>query len=309
VDYRQPVYDIDDSGRSIGRATPAGITGNGTARSSCFTCQRRVALHEQMLGCRNDREEIKRTRIHAVSAGCTEIGIDLRETLPVHGNCVERTGDLAVAQSKTAPGTCPTAAVDNDRALAGRDAFVSGEIRDQALSSCTLEACHALLVTAHVYTQESGDLDEGFCGADRAFSGRDLAFDEAAGEGLASRLAARSTVISGQQGFNFLKPRILFDPEEMIRRSQNGSEDHAQPGHDNCSRNHRFHVDLLQAFLLKGFRSFHEFRRCSRISGTGLTGVDATRGTGFRRPYQFSESALRRVRYVRLTVIVVLEHS
>ena len=229
---RQAVHDLDGVPRSVGGAAAAGVARRAAAAQRRLAFERRVALDEDLLGLRNQHEEIQRTHLDAVAAGGAGLRVHRGQGVVVHVEGVEGADSLAVAQAEAAPGAAEAAAIDHGRRVAGAHALVPGEGAHVAETAGALEPGDALLLGSHSDAEKRSDLLEGARVGHRALARRRLGGEELPGEGRAAGLAAGTAVVPRQHLFHHLEPRVLLHPEEAVRHREQTGEEEPQPGHD-----------------------------------------------------------------------------
>jgi hypothetical protein len=231
-DHRKPGDHLHRAFRRVGDATTAGVAGDPAKAARQFTADRRAALYRELGRDRLEGEQVERANVDTVPASRALLRRDDRKLLVVHVDRVEGAGPVAVAEAQTAPGTGSTPAVDHEGRAARVEALVVRDASDRGLASGAVQTGNALLLERGIHTQEPGDVLDGVGSGDRALARDRDVRHQRLGEGVTTRLSARTAVGSRQHALDHLDAGILLHAEIAIRGCEHQAEERRDAQHD-----------------------------------------------------------------------------
>jgi len=232
IDPGQIILHPDQSRCRVGRATPAGITGDAAEAQGQVAGQGRLALDEQMLVQGRQLEEVPRAGLDTIAAGSALGRIHHRQAVIVHGDGGEGAGDPAIPQAQAAPGTALAAAGDHGRRAATREALVFGDLIGLTLAAGAVEPGHSPLLLPRVHVQELGDGIDRLRARHRTAARRLLTRHQTHGKGPTARLAAGAAIRAGQPVQGGLDPRVLLNLQKTVGHRQDDGKENTQSGHN-----------------------------------------------------------------------------
>lgn len=231
-DYRQAIFHMNQTGGGIRYAFFARIARYGTEPYRRFARQRIIALHVQILTQRYEFEEIPGAGRDTVGTRHALLGIDLRQPISIHVDGIEGAGDLTVREAETTPGAALAPARNYGRGTTTFEPSILGYLPCLETAAPTTEARDQLLLRTCIDLQILGNQLDIFVTCNRALTGADLPADQLLGKRETPRLAARTTIRSGQHFVGAFDPRILLHFQEPPCDRKDQAKKQTETGHD-----------------------------------------------------------------------------